>query len=205
MEYQALRDCLIKHSIIIRGEFVTRPLNITQAADRRDAFVKVQSYGRRGPHVSVKHGSSPHWWRAGKSRDGWASPDSASHLPGDCGPPSLFGLQFLAFEIGIMLFSRSVRSSVHSAFASELRHKGQPSSYVSKPMGFTSCLLRASMDTSSCGLSRRSTLQFSLHLARTPKMCEEPLASWTYLALKISRTIGMKISVHPLSENGRSA
>ncbi|KAI4543990.1 hypothetical protein MG293_004256 [Ovis ammon polii] len=37
---QALRDCLTKHSIIIRGEFVTRPLNITQAADRRDAFVK---------------------------------------------------------------------------------------------------------------------------------------------------------------------
>ncbi|XP_054934667.1 unconventional myosin-VIIb isoform X1 [Physeter macrocephalus] len=37
---QALRDCLIKHSIIIRGEFVTRPLNIAQAADRRDAFVK---------------------------------------------------------------------------------------------------------------------------------------------------------------------
>ncbi|KAF4026282.1 hypothetical protein G4228_018407 [Cervus hanglu yarkandensis] len=37
---QALRDCLIKHSITIRGEFVTRPLNITQAADRRDAFVK---------------------------------------------------------------------------------------------------------------------------------------------------------------------
>ncbi|KAF0879428.1 MYO7B protein, partial [Crocuta crocuta] len=40
VKYQALRDCLIKHSIIIRGEFVTRPLNITQAADRRDAFVK---------------------------------------------------------------------------------------------------------------------------------------------------------------------
>ncbi|KAB0402783.1 hypothetical protein E2I00_005145, partial [Balaenoptera physalus] len=37
---QALRDCLIKHSIIIHGEFVTRPLNIAQAADRRDAFVK---------------------------------------------------------------------------------------------------------------------------------------------------------------------
>ncbi|XP_036740230.2 unconventional myosin-VIIb isoform X1 [Manis pentadactyla] len=37
---QALRDCLIKHSINIRGEFVTRPLNIAQAADRRDAFVK---------------------------------------------------------------------------------------------------------------------------------------------------------------------
>ncbi|XP_057601473.1 unconventional myosin-VIIb isoform X2 [Hippopotamus amphibius kiboko] len=37
---EALRDCLIKHSITIRGEFVTRPLNITQAADRRDAFVK---------------------------------------------------------------------------------------------------------------------------------------------------------------------
>ncbi|XP_032261983.1 unconventional myosin-VIIb [Phoca vitulina] len=40
VEYQALQDCLVKHSIIIRGEFVTRPLNITQAADRRDAFVK---------------------------------------------------------------------------------------------------------------------------------------------------------------------
>ncbi|XP_039109102.1 unconventional myosin-VIIb [Hyaena hyaena] len=40
VKYQALRDCLIKNSIIIRGEFVTRPLNITQAADRRDAFVK---------------------------------------------------------------------------------------------------------------------------------------------------------------------
>ncbi|XP_016057170.1 PREDICTED: unconventional myosin-VIIb [Miniopterus natalensis] len=38
--HQALRDCLIKHSIIIRGEFVTRPLNIAQAADRRDALVK---------------------------------------------------------------------------------------------------------------------------------------------------------------------
>ncbi|KAM7104181.1 unconventional myosin-VIIb isoform 2-T2 [Molossus nigricans] len=37
---QALRDCLIKHSIVIRGEVVTRPLNIAQAADRRDAFVK---------------------------------------------------------------------------------------------------------------------------------------------------------------------
>ncbi|XP_042850117.1 unconventional myosin-VIIb isoform X3 [Panthera tigris] len=40
VKWQALRDCLIKHSIVIRGEFVTRPLNITQAADRRDAFVK---------------------------------------------------------------------------------------------------------------------------------------------------------------------
>ncbi|XP_029790630.1 unconventional myosin-VIIb [Suricata suricatta] len=40
VKHQALRDCLIKHSIIIRGEFVTRPLNISQAADRRDAFVK---------------------------------------------------------------------------------------------------------------------------------------------------------------------
>ncbi|XP_077009590.1 unconventional myosin-VIIb [Tamandua tetradactyla] len=37
---QALRDCLVKHSIIIRGELVSRPLNIAQAADRRDAFVK---------------------------------------------------------------------------------------------------------------------------------------------------------------------
>ncbi|XP_072818164.1 unconventional myosin-VIIb [Vicugna pacos] len=37
---QALQDCLTKHSITVRGEFVTRPLNIAQAADRRDAFVK---------------------------------------------------------------------------------------------------------------------------------------------------------------------
>nr|XP_040150133.1 unconventional myosin-VIIb isoform X1 [Ictidomys tridecemlineatus]XP_040150134.1 unconventional myosin-VIIb isoform X1 [Ictidomys tridecemlineatus] len=40
VQYQALRDCLIKHTILIRGEYVTRPLNIAQAADRRDAFVK---------------------------------------------------------------------------------------------------------------------------------------------------------------------
>ncbi|XP_049743897.1 unconventional myosin-VIIb [Elephas maximus indicus] len=40
VQHQALQDCLTKHSIIIRGEFVIRPLNITQAADRRDAFVK---------------------------------------------------------------------------------------------------------------------------------------------------------------------
>jgi hypothetical protein len=42
VQHQALRDCLIKHTILIRGEFVTRPLNIAQAADRRDAFVKVE-------------------------------------------------------------------------------------------------------------------------------------------------------------------
>lgn len=53
MKDQALRDCLIKHSITTRGEFVTRPLNIAQAADRRDAFVKVQSCGKRGPHVNL--------------------------------------------------------------------------------------------------------------------------------------------------------
>ncbi|XP_062055076.1 unconventional myosin-VIIb [Lepus europaeus] len=40
VQHQALRDCLIKHTILIRGEYVTRPLNIAQAADRRDAFVK---------------------------------------------------------------------------------------------------------------------------------------------------------------------
>ncbi|XP_011361982.1 unconventional myosin-VIIb [Pteropus vampyrus] len=40
VKHQALQDCLIKHSIIIRGEFVSRPLNIAQATDRRDAFVK---------------------------------------------------------------------------------------------------------------------------------------------------------------------
>ncbi|XP_014693242.3 unconventional myosin-VIIb isoform X1 [Equus asinus] len=40
VKHEALRDCLIKHSIIVRGEFVTMPLNLAQAADRRDAFVK---------------------------------------------------------------------------------------------------------------------------------------------------------------------
>ncbi|XP_031507017.1 unconventional myosin-VIIb isoform X1 [Papio anubis] len=40
VQHQELRDCLTKHTILIRGEFVTRPLNIVQAADRRDAFVK---------------------------------------------------------------------------------------------------------------------------------------------------------------------
>nr|XP_021499065.1 unconventional myosin-VIIb [Meriones unguiculatus]XP_021499071.1 unconventional myosin-VIIb [Meriones unguiculatus] len=40
VQHQALRDCLIKHTIPIRGEYVSRPLNIAQAADRRDAFVK---------------------------------------------------------------------------------------------------------------------------------------------------------------------
>ncbi|XP_006876269.1 PREDICTED: unconventional myosin-VIIb [Chrysochloris asiatica] len=40
VEHQALHNCLTKHSINIRGEFVTRPLNIAQAADQRDAFVK---------------------------------------------------------------------------------------------------------------------------------------------------------------------
>ncbi|XP_053452789.1 unconventional myosin-VIIb isoform X2 [Nycticebus coucang] len=40
VQHQALRDCLIKHTILIRGEYVTRPLNITQAIDRRDAFAK---------------------------------------------------------------------------------------------------------------------------------------------------------------------
>nr|XP_045006124.1 unconventional myosin-VIIb isoform X2 [Jaculus jaculus] len=40
VQHQALRDCLVKHTIPIRGEYVSRPLNIAQAADRRDAFVK---------------------------------------------------------------------------------------------------------------------------------------------------------------------
>ncbi|XP_012505369.1 PREDICTED: unconventional myosin-VIIb [Propithecus coquereli] len=40
VQHQALRDCLIKHTILICGEYVTRPLNIAQAADRRDAFAK---------------------------------------------------------------------------------------------------------------------------------------------------------------------
>lgn len=40
VEHQALRDCLTKHSIIIRGESVTRRLHTAQAAAQRDAFVK---------------------------------------------------------------------------------------------------------------------------------------------------------------------
>ncbi|XP_074071029.1 unconventional myosin-VIIb [Macrotis lagotis] len=35
-----LQTCLTTHYIIIRGEGVSRPLNILQASDRRDAFVK---------------------------------------------------------------------------------------------------------------------------------------------------------------------
>ncbi|XP_060034081.1 unconventional myosin-VIIb [Erinaceus europaeus] len=40
VKQEELYDCLVKHSIAIRGEFVTRPLSVSQAADRRDAFVK---------------------------------------------------------------------------------------------------------------------------------------------------------------------
>ncbi|XP_008576577.1 PREDICTED: unconventional myosin-VIIb, partial [Galeopterus variegatus] len=40
VQHQALWNCLVKHTILIRGEHVTRPLNVAQAADRRDAFVK---------------------------------------------------------------------------------------------------------------------------------------------------------------------
>uniref|UniRef100_A0A8C6WAU8 Unconventional myosin-VIIb n=1 Tax=Nannospalax galili TaxID=1026970 RepID=A0A8C6WAU8_NANGA len=40
VQHKALRDCLIKHTIPILGEYVSRPLNIAQAVDRRDAFVK---------------------------------------------------------------------------------------------------------------------------------------------------------------------
>ncbi|XP_058157161.1 LOW QUALITY PROTEIN: unconventional myosin-VIIb [Dasypus novemcinctus] len=40
VQHQALRACLVKHSIVIRGELVTRPLTLAQAADRRDALVK---------------------------------------------------------------------------------------------------------------------------------------------------------------------
>lgn len=89
VEDQALRDCLIKHSITIRGEFVTRPLNITQAADRRDAFVKVQSCGRRGLHVYVLS-VAPCLVSGQQGRaESWASPDSASPLSGDRGLPRL--------------------------------------------------------------------------------------------------------------------
>lgn len=54
---------MIKHTIPIRGEYVSRPLNIAQAADRRDAFVKVQSH------------------RAGQDRDGWAGPSFGGNIP----------------------------------------------------------------------------------------------------------------------------
>ncbi|XP_063114886.1 unconventional myosin-VIIb isoform X2 [Cavia porcellus] len=40
VQRQPLLDCLTRHTILIRGEEVARPLNIAQAADRRDAFVK---------------------------------------------------------------------------------------------------------------------------------------------------------------------
>ncbi|XP_028930002.1 unconventional myosin-VIIb [Ornithorhynchus anatinus] len=40
VEHKALQNCLTYHSNFIRGESVSRPLNIVQAVDRRDAFVK---------------------------------------------------------------------------------------------------------------------------------------------------------------------
>ncbi|KAM4771803.1 unconventional myosin-VIIb [Rhinophrynus dorsalis] len=40
-----LKSCLTKHSIIVRGENVSKPLNCTQASDGRDAFMK-GIYGR---------------------------------------------------------------------------------------------------------------------------------------------------------------
>ncbi|XP_077344538.1 unconventional myosin-VIIb [Lithobates pipiens] len=40
-----LRDCLIKHTIIVRGESVSMPLTCSQASDGRDAFTK-GIYGR---------------------------------------------------------------------------------------------------------------------------------------------------------------
>lgn len=68
VQFQALRECLIKHTIPIRGEYVSRPLNIAQAADRRDAFVKVQSH------------------RAGQDRDGWAGPSFGGNIPWEALP-----------------------------------------------------------------------------------------------------------------------
>lgn len=69
VQHQALQDCLTKHSIIIRGEFVIRPLNITQAADRRDAFVKVVSFdpsplptGLCVHLLNMAGDPYPHWW-----------------------------------------------------------------------------------------------------------------------------------------------
>lgn len=59
VQYQALRECLIKHTIPVLGEFVSRPLNIAQAADRRDAFVKVQSHRTRQSTVGW---ASPSFW-----------------------------------------------------------------------------------------------------------------------------------------------
>lgn len=77
MTHQALRDCLTQHSIIVRGELVTRPLTVAQAADRRDAFVKVQGWGLgQGAAERAR-------WPAGGHRE--AAPARA--LPGGCGGP----------------------------------------------------------------------------------------------------------------------
>lgn len=102
VQHQELRDCLTKHTILIRGEFVTRPLNIVQAADRRDAFVKVQSCdGRAHMAICGPWLCSLLWrWRAGQSRGPWAGPHSASHLPGDHGLLSLSGPGFLPLKEG---------------------------------------------------------------------------------------------------------
>lgn len=42
MDSGELKNSLTNHSIIIRGESVSRPLSVAQAADGRDAFVKVK-------------------------------------------------------------------------------------------------------------------------------------------------------------------
>lgn len=53
----------------------------------------------KGPtHLLTEYGSLPCLWRAGKSRDSWARPDSASHLPSDSGLPSHSGFGFLPFK-----------------------------------------------------------------------------------------------------------
>lgn len=41
VDYSELQNSLTNLSIIVRGESVSRPLNVAQAADGRDAFVKV--------------------------------------------------------------------------------------------------------------------------------------------------------------------
>lgn len=62
MQRQPLLDCLTRHTILIRGEEVARPLNIAQAADRRDAFVKVQGLL---PTLLVKSRKEQRWVACG--------------------------------------------------------------------------------------------------------------------------------------------
>lgn len=96
--------------------------------------------------------------------DGWAGPSSWGNIPWEA---RVTNLHAASLGNGVFLWLRD--------------------------QSVTLCFPRASMGTSSCGLSRRSMLPSSHRQPRIPKVCGGPLVSWTYLALKISRTIGIKI------------